>query len=319
MLAMRNRSFVDAVNASAKRVHTWTSQCVAGYLKGKESSCPATGDIRAIFPLEPMQQLWDSLLAARLQRFLDGVFLPVRGVHIGARKGTQAVEIPYALQTACEKCQDYGINAAFGQLDSLQHYDRLQVGLIARWLCDKGADKGLVAAMVGFQMLSNLSLTVAGHVIHVGERAVGALTGTRISGQLGRVPIEASVLKVHKSLAHLGLPLFMPTDSAEQCRPEYCKQQWEPFCQITFATFVDNVFVAGRDVKSFCKLADSFEKELRTTWNQTIKPSSKEFYVPRGVSYGSINLGAWTHASGFRALGVFLQDNNETDTTWLAT
>ena len=86
LLAVGNQSFIHALNATAKRTDTWTCENVSGFLKGKESSCPPPKGMRAIIPLDPMQQMWDSLLAQRLQSFLDSILLPSRGVHIGARE-----------------------------------------------------------------------------------------------------------------------------------------------------------------------------------------------------------------------------------------
>ena len=315
-LAMSNSSWVQAFNNCLQKADTWLLCQPTAYLKGKESASPCPETMRAIIPVEPLWQLVDSLLASRLQQFLDCIFAPVPGVHVGARKGTQAVEIPCALQIACEKCQDYGVPAAFGQIDSMQHYDRLDMCVIAGWLCEKGVPKELTAATIGFQSLSCLSLALAGQTICIGQRSTGALTGTRLAGQLGRIPIESTAISVHKSLYGLGLPLFMPTAAAERVKPGWAEHSWEPFMNITFATYVDNVFIAAKDSKSMCLLADAFEKELQEKWNQTIKPSSREFFVPKGAPIKSIHLGMWKFSPGFRALGVTLQNNSETDGTW---
>ena len=155
-LSMVNDSWVISFNACMQRVDTWLQCEVTAFLKGKESECPAPEAMRAIIPLEPMWQLVDSLLANRMQEFLDYFFAPVRGVHVGARKGTQAVEIPCALQIACEKCQEYGLPAAFGQIDSMQHYDKLDMCIIAQWLCEKGVPSELTAATFGFSIFEFL-------------------------------------------------------------------------------------------------------------------------------------------------------------------
>ena len=102
--------------------------------------------------------------------------------------------------------------------------------------------------------------------------------------------MESTVLRVNSQLAHLGMPIFMPTAAAETHKPEDVVMQWEPFCQTTFATYVDNVFITARDAKSLLSHATAFEEELTTSWNQSIKPSSREFFVPRGVAYGHMNL-----------------------------
>ena len=110
--------------------------------------------------------------------------------------------------------------------------------------------------------------------------------------------------------------MFVPNASAEKWKPHYLDTDWEPFCQITFASYVDNVFVAAKDVPSFLKLAGAFEAELNETWNQKIKPSSREYVVPKGVRFGKDNLNVWKHAEKFKALGITLQNNGETNLTW---
>ena len=196
--------------------------------------------MRAILPLCPFAQLCESLLANRLKRHIDLLLPATRGVHIGARRGTQPVEIPCALHVACEKSQDYGMPSAFGQIDCLQHYDRLDVEVILNWLRQRGVPEDVLAVTAVFQMFSNVSLHIAGRTIQIGSRGIGGLTGKRVAGQLGRVLVESSVLRVHSKLAHMGMPIFMTTAAAEPHKPEDVVMQWEPFCQTTFATYVDN-------------------------------------------------------------------------------
>ena len=114
----------------------------------------------------------------------------------------------------------------------------------------------------------------------------------------------------------LGLSIFVPTDDAERHRPDYALQVWEPFEQLSFGSFVDNISIAGSTVPAAMKLADAFQEELRVTWNQTIKPASKELSAPKGVSLSKVHLRTWSCPKNTQSLGVSIQTNSETDSTW---
>ena len=173
-----------------------------------------------------------------------------------------------------------------------------------------------MAAVIAFQMLTEVSLQLCGQSLPVPNRTSGALTGTRVAGQLGRIPIEAAMREVHGRLMQCGLPVFAPTHLAEKCKPEYVNTSWEPFCVLTFASYVDNVFILAKDVPSFLKLAKDFEHELLCVWNQTIKASNKQFLVPKGVLFGKVNLNEWQFCKQMKCLGVTIQHNGETNLTW---
>ena len=106
-LATNNSSFVASFNSVVRRLETWTTLEVPGYVKGKADSTPDPAGMRALLPLCPFAQMCDFVLAARLQTVIDSALPEVKGIHFGAKRGKQAVEIPCAMQTACEKCQDY--------------------------------------------------------------------------------------------------------------------------------------------------------------------------------------------------------------------
>ena len=120
--------------------------------------------------------------------------------------------------------------SAFGQIDSLQNYNNLDVHVICAWLCEKGALEDLIAGVIAFQMFSQVSLSLCGQKLHIENRTSGALTGTRVAGQLGRVPVEASMIAVHSLLSHRGMPILIPCAVAEAWKPEYVDDAWEPVC-----------------------------------------------------------------------------------------
>ena len=48
--------------------------------------------------------------------------------------------------------------SAFGQIDCLQHYDRMDVEVILKWLRERGVPSDLLAATAAFQMFSRVPL-----------------------------------------------------------------------------------------------------------------------------------------------------------------
>ena len=165
-------------------------------------------------------------------------------------------------------------------------------------------------------MRPTLELAVARRIVRIGARGRGGLTGTRTAGQLGRIPIECSMMQVHLELGHLGVPLYMPTLLAEPREPADVTKDWAPFAQLTFASFVDNVYFVSGNTGGALRLANRFEQVLTDVWRQVIRPSSREICLPEGVPSGKFDLGKWRISEGFKVLGVTLQHNSETDRTW---
>ena len=62
---------------------------------------------------------------------------------------------------------------------------------IVVFLVSRGLDEDLAAAVVRVQMLPQVFLKVAAGTCVVGDRSRGGLTGSRLAGAIGRVPVEA--------------------------------------------------------------------------------------------------------------------------------
>ena len=319
LLGNNNHYFCDWLASNIVKEEFWMQFCVHGLLKGKSGQDAAPDDMRALLPLVPLAQLCDAMIAQKLQHYIDLAIPDRDGIYRGARQFTQTCEIPLSLQLLLEKSQDYGLGNAVGQIDALSHYDNLDIIRIAKWLQTHGVPDDLVRATVIFQTMIPVELQIAGECIQIDRRTRGGLTGTRTAGQLGRVPIEDAMNQVHAELEHYGAPLYLPADTADQYKPVDCACEWKHFVQLTFASFVDNVYFAGRSVTAALALAGRFEEVLQDKWGQTIKPQSRQICLPRGVPSGRIHLGKWEVCDGFRVLGVEIQDNAETDRSWMET
>ena len=130
-------------------------------------------------------------------------------------------------------------------------------------------------------------------------RATGGLTGSRVAGALARIPIEQTIADVAEIAGNQG---FLAGAH-----------------RLTFASYVDNIFVLGKDGASAVLLADQFEKVLAAKWKQSIKSTSREIIVPRGALVGRVNLQRWKQVEIMRVLGMNIQDNAETNLSWTET
>ena len=63
----------------------------------------------------------------------------------------------------------------------------------------------------------------------------------------------------------------------------------------------------------------NFKQTLNQNWSQQIKPTSQECIAPKGATTGAVNANKWKIVQSFNALGVHIQDNNETDLVRLHT
>ena len=266
---------------------------------GKTSGDSELTDTRAILPLSSIAQIIDMLVSKRLNAEIDRVLAPQPGTYVGARPRTQSSEIAVTVQLWVEKALDAGSIGAIVQEDVRSHYDTLSMPLILQWMKRHKFDPALIGAALRCQMMPEVVLQCQGAETSILGRATGGLTGSRVAGALARIPIEQTLCDVNAIAGNQGF-------AAGTLR-------------LTFASYVDNLFVLGKDGAAAVLLADKFEEVLSAKWQQTIKPSSREIMVPRGALVGAVNLRRWKQVTTMKVLGMHVQDNAETNETWEAT
>ena len=223
---------------------------------GKESAHVSADTVRVIAPLPVVMQVLDVIIAGRLGGFLDSVFLPLQDVWEGAQPRTQVLDIAAGLSALIEKDLDLESAAAISQCDVRQHYDSIRILKITRWLVDNGCGPEIAIAALRHQLLPRLMLRVGAAASPVVNRTIGGLTGSRVAGQLGRVPVQTS-LRV--ALPFLRLHAFHVST-----------------VRLTAASYVDNLYFAGKGTWSACKMGDEFIRVLARDWSQEVKTSSCE-------------------------------------------
>jgi hypothetical protein len=160
---------------------------------GKESADPAPDQCRAILPLCPILQLFDALLAGWMNK-INPHFVPCGDeLWEGAIKGTQCLNIASTLHIAQEKILDTASAGAIAQCDIRRYYDSISVVMCLQYLVSLGAPLSLILAIALCQLCVPVTLNVLGVGVDLGQRTLGAITGTRVAGTLARVPVRAVV------------------------------------------------------------------------------------------------------------------------------
>ena len=302
-LALWNESGTNGTASTIAKLMASNSSCQAQQVHarvfGKSSGHTELSDTRVILPLGAIAQIADVLISCRLNIAIDAILPPQSGTFIGARPGTQSAEIALAAQLWVEKALDCGSTGALVQEDVAGHFDTLAMPLIMQWLIKHHVDAALIGAAMRAQMLPEVITRCQAAECSISGRSTGGLTGSRVAGALARIPIEQTISDLAASARSQG---FLAGST-----------------RLTYASYVDNVFVLGKDGASAVLLADQFEKVLATQWKQAIKPSSREIMVPRGALVGRVNLQRWKQVDCMRVLGMCIQDNAESNLTWAQT
>ena len=260
---------------------------------GKESANTKATAVRVIFPQTAILQIGDVLLATKLQLFLNTDFQPSKFIWEGARPKTQQMDIIFGLSLFVEKALDLESQGAIAQEDDQQHYDTISCIRIFRWLIAQGCPSSVAAACLRHQVLPPILLNMSGFTSVVINRCSGGLTGSRVAGQLGRIPVQATL---------------------RQNLDDFLKLAWfYEGVALAAATFVDNVYFMSTSVGKATQMADLFEERLLHDWCQHIKPSSKEVLPVFGAPHTEPTSEAWKVLSSMSVLGQIIQNTGSID------
>ena len=273
-----------------------SSVSIEGRIYGKESAVTEVDNVRAILPLPSVLQVMDVLVQDILTNFLRRAFPPVPGTFIGARPHTQALDIAHGLQSVVEKALDDKSQGAVAQMDIKAYYDSLDTLLLCRWLEEHGVPKRICATTLRLQLLPQVFLNSGAVRVLIALRTMGTLTGSRVAGALGRIPVESTICQ---RVAHWRSLGFQAGDHI-----------------LTICAYVDNIFSAGRNLGSAISILEDFELQLLQNWGLTIKPSSRACMVPRGSLEEPANIEKWPLCATFTVLGHILADNGSTSACW---
>ena len=163
------------------------------FMGRKESATAYAAKLSAILPLPAVLQVIDVLLARMLTEHIDKALHHVDDTFIGARPLTQTLDIAHGVQFVIEKCLDDKSQGGVAQMDVEKYYDSLDGLLICRWLEGHGVPRSICACALRHQILPQVRLCAGSACVPIPYRTIGTLTGSRVAGALGRIPVEATI------------------------------------------------------------------------------------------------------------------------------
>ena len=93
------------------------------------------GKVRMLLPQGIILTLLDCVLSDKLNRFVDLKLSAKisKDYYIGAKRGTQPMDIAFASHLALDKSSDLNSHGSVAQMDVGQYYDNLPLRLISLW------------------------------------------------------------------------------------------------------------------------------------------------------------------------------------------
>ena len=187
--------------------------------------------------------------------FTDGYF-------IGCLKGTQCADIAATVHIAVEKMLDCKSRGAIAQGDIRRFYDSIPCLRAIRDMVSHGCHAGTAVATLRHQLMMCVWLTHDTSKIALPTRTVGALTGSRSAGAIGRYIVQSTCAGMIGLIAQLRFR-----------GPERC---------IGILTWVDNLYFLGKSGQAAIDLMLRFDECLSSAWGLQLKNGSQLLMQPRG-------------------------------------
>ena len=206
---------------------------------------------------------------------------------------TQTMDIISGLSLMVEKSLDLESLGAIAQEDVKQHYDTIHLVRIFHWLVAQGLSTSLAATFLCHQLLPGIKISMMGSSAMICNRCRGGLTGSRVAGQLGRVPVQATVYSL---------------------LPSFRKLAWS-FEGVTLAvaSFVDNLYFVAPTAWKATRMADLFAEGVSQNWDQDIKPTSRQVLPVFGAEATDVTSEAWETLSCMKVLGHAIDNRGSID------
>ncbi|CAK0910579.1 unnamed protein product [Prorocentrum cordatum] len=246
-------------------------------------------------PAMAQLEVMDSVLLLACQGWVDAALPEVPECFVGARPRTQCPDIAHGLQSVNEKGIDNFGRAAIAQADIERYYDSLPSLRIARWLGAHGVPVEMAACLLRHQMLPKVTLCAGAAEAIVTGPCEGCLTGNRVAGLFGRIPVESTMAERRLVWRAKG---FQADDHV-----------------LCVCSYVDNLFSASGSLHGAISILDDIEAQLERNWGLHIKPSSRSCMAAAGTGPGELP-SKWPRVHEFTALGHTLQDTGSIRACW---
>ena len=178
--------------------------------------------------------------------------------------------------------------------DIRQYYDSLNVLRITRYLISRNLPRAVAGAIIRAQLLPTILLATSSFSALITRRSTGSLTGSRLAGVLGRVPVEAEARILY--------------ESQEARADSYVANH----VFTMFSTYIDNVYSLGKSelcaVRNLCRLEDA----LKSRWGLSLKEGEKFAMAPAGAPASELPEG-WQSVQTINILGHAVQNSGRWD------
>lgn len=234
---------------------------------GKKSASPLVTKVRMLLPMGAWLSLVDALIASSVHRLLDSL-PPVPGFWEGATAGVEssASYLSHWARLVVEKGLDWGSRGAMLFTDIRTFYDCVDVTTSVMAAVAHGLPREVGAAAVRHQLFTQIDVTVSDiHVGSISRRGIGAMTGSRVAGALGRVVVRSLAEHLHRVRGHSAVRFFDDTP-------------------MLVAAYVDNLLLLGEDAsvaEATYTVAVDF---LRGAWALELPAGETEVLAPRASS-----------------------------------
>jgi hypothetical protein len=267
---------------------------INGRVQGKESSSPSADEVRAILPLPALLQIGDLIISEKLEKAIVAVLPQKPGVYHGSDKHTQTLEIGFSVAKLLEKGNDDFGNAAVAETDVASFYDSIALQPILEWCTAHNIPRCLVGPALRMQSFVPVRLQCGNLWATPNERSLGVLTGTRIAGVLGKIPIRETIQALRPELDKLGFAT--------------------PRVTLTVATWVDNLISVAASAERALRMQVLIESYLCEKWGLRIKERSRTFMTPK--SGDSVDAPPWKAVHVMRTLGHYNASNSSIARPW---
>ena len=159
------------------------------------------------------------------------------------------------------------------------------------------------------QACPRIDIGVGHGSVQIIERTIGGLTGSRIAGLLGRIPVESVMNDRYPVWLKWGYQLR---------RADFDTQSHRLVSDfvLSCSSYVDNLFAVSHGLAGAIAILEDFEGELSRKWGLSIKPSSRQCMAAAGSDYQSPDSHKWPQVTSFNVLGHTLANNGSIRPCW---
>lgn len=216
----------------------------------------------------------------------------------GAKPFTQCCDIATTCSLAVEKALDSNARGCLFQCDIQRFYDSIDLFAVIKLLLSWGLEATRLAAILRLQYCVRISLLCLGASTAIGMRTSGALTGSRVAGAMGRVPL------LEFALEH---------------SPWLSSTLWHaPGPTMPLMSWVDNIFGFTLSIHDAIAVGALLRSHLKNIWKLDIKQGSQILMLPRGSSETLPAIEGWKLQNTVPCIGYLLDHDGGVGSDYLA-